>query len=146
MVLTALSSLKLRVSQQSYVEDWKAWLDDQAQKDELKGFHPKNDKISLAQCHVEPKGESTAHDQRNRDMASNQDPSRMSAAIDTGWDPQPHYMWCVSQPLIMDKKQIHTPQYTPVFEYDSKHVNAYYENAFSGYLNNKLGYKNFRGL
>src|SRR5262249_53107758 len=71
-----------------------------------------------------------------------QRPGEMSAAINLGWDPRPHYMWCLSQPTVLNRKIIDTPQYTYVFEYDGKNDKSYYEFAFISYLKDKLGYDN----
>jgi hypothetical protein len=119
-----------------YADDWEAWLKAQVANGSLNDKY----KITLAQCHVEPGGEFLARSQRDHDMAEHQNPGAMSAAINLAWDPRPNYMWCLSQPAVLDKKLIDTPQYTPVFEYDGKNDKSYYQAAFMNYLKNKLGY------
>ena len=123
---------------QDYTTEWDTWLKAQVADGSLNDKY----KITLAQCGIEPRGEFVARSERDHDMADHQNPGAMSAAINLGWDPRPHYMWCVSQPLVMNNKLIDTPQYTQVFEDDGKNDKSYYQAAFMSYLKDKLGYDN----
>jgi hypothetical protein len=124
------------MTDKEYADEWDAWLKAQVAAGEL---HDKY-KITRAGCGIEPRGELVARSERDRDMADHQNPGAMSAAINLGWDPRPHYMWCLSQPVVMNNKLIDTPQYTRVFEYDGKDDKSYYQADFMKYVKDKLGY------
>jgi hypothetical protein len=121
-----------------YASDWDAWLKTQVADGSLNDKY----KITLAQCHAEPRGEAWARSERDLDMVEHQRPDAMSAAINLGWDPRANYMWCLSQATVLNKKLIDTLQFTYVFEYDGNDDKSYYEVAFTSYLKNKLGYDN----